>query len=127
MFDAVKLTKHPDIDQYKYSGYGIRFDKKGFFSLGNEIGINLMIFGVDMSSYTYIENKKKDILILGKGSTQRLEHTLTAGKLYSINSTKHNTKFCLSLQYNGANSYLFINGTKVIKFKAKDFEIVASS
>ena len=125
LFGAVKLTKHPDIDQYKYSGYGTGFDKTGFFSLGNEIGINLMIFGVDMSSSTYIENKKKDILILGKGPTQRLEHTLTAEKLYSINSTKHNTKFCLSLHYNGANSYLFINGTKVIKFKAKDSEIVA--
>ena len=31
LFGAVKLTKHVDIDQYKYSGYGIRFDRKGFF------------------------------------------------------------------------------------------------
>ena len=35
-------------------------------------------------------------------------------------------KFCLSLHYNGANSYLFINGTKIYKFKAKDSEIVAA-
>ena len=78
-----------------------------------------------MSSSLHIDNKKKDILILDKGPTQGLEHTLTAEKLYSINFTKENTKFCLSLHYNGANSYLFVNGTEIIKFKAKDSEIVA--
>ena len=30
------------------------------------------------------------------------------------------------MHYNGANSYLFVNGTEIIKFKAKDSEIVAS-
>ena len=40
---------------------------------------------------------------------------------------KKNTKFCLSLHYNGANSYLFVNGTEIIKFKAKDLEILAYS
>ena len=35
-------------------------------------------------------------------------------------------KFCLSLHYNGANSYLFVNGTEIYKFKAKDSEIVAA-
>ena len=35
-------------------------------------------------------------------------------------------KFCLSLHYNGANSYLFVNGTEIYKFKAKDSEIVAT-
>ena len=43
--------------------------------------------------------------------------------MYSINFAKENTKFCLSLQYNGGNSYLFVNGTEIIKFKAKDSEI----
>ena len=47
--------------------------------------------------------------------------------MYSINFTKHNTKFCLRLHYNGANSYLFVNGTEIIKYKLKDFEIVAYS
>ena len=46
--------------------------------------------------------------------------------MYSINFSKENTKFCLSLHYNGANSYLFVNGTEIIKFKAKDSETVAS-
>ena len=45
--------------------------------------------------------------------------------MYSINFTKENTKFCLSFHYNGANSYLFVNGTEIIKFKAKNSEIVA--
>ena len=70
--------------------------------------------------------KKKDILILGKWLSQGLEHTLTAKKMYSINFTVTKKKFCPSLHYNGANSYLFVNGTEIIKFKAKDSEIVAS-
>ena len=80
-----------------------------------------------MSSSTKIDNRKKDILILGKGPTQGLEHTLSAVKMYSINFTKKYTKFCLSLHYNPANSYLFVNGTEIIKFKAKDSEIRAYS
>ena len=68
---------------------------------------------------------KKEILFLGKGPTQELKHTLAAEKLYSINFTKENTKLCLSFHYNGANSYLFVNGTEIIKFKAKDSEITA--
>ena len=79
-----------------------------------------------MSSSAHIDNKKKDILVLGIGPTQRLEHTLTAEKMYSINFTVTNIKFCLSLHYNGANSYLFVNGTEIYKFKAKDSEIVAT-
>ena len=54
---------------------------------------------------------KKDILILGKGPKKGLEHILTAEKLYSINFTVTKNKFCLILHYNGANSYLFVNGT----------------
>ena len=79
-----------------------------------------------MSSSAHIDNKKKDILVLGKGPTQGLEHTLTAEKMYSINFTEKNKKFCLSLHYNGENSYLFVNGTEIYKFKAKDSEIVAT-
>ena len=46
--------------------------------------------------------------------------------MYSINFTVTKMKFCLSLHYNGANSYLFVNGAEIYKFKAKDSEIVAS-
>ena len=77
-----------------------------------------------MSSFAHIGNKK-NILVLGKGPTQGLEHTLTAEKMYAINFTVSKKKLCLSLHYNGANSYLFVNGTEIIKFKVKDSEIVA--
>ena len=43
--------------------------------------------------------------------------------MYSINFTVIKTKFCLSFHYNGANSYLFFNGTEIYKFKAKDSKI----
>ena len=43
LFGAVNLTKNADIDQYKYSGYGIGFDRKGEFSFGNRFGRNCII------------------------------------------------------------------------------------
>ena len=66
-----------------------------------------------MSSSSHVDNKKKDILILGKVPTQVLEHTLTAEKMYSINFTVTKKKFCLSLHCNGTNSYLFVYGTEI--------------
>ena len=74
-----------------------------------------------------ISKIKKDILVLGKGPTQGLEHTLTSEKVYLISFTVNGKVFCLGLHYNGANSYLFVNGTKMVKFTAKDSEIVATS
>ena len=64
-----------------------------------------------MSSSTKIDNERKDILILGKGPTQGLEHTLSTEKM------------CLSLHYNKENSYLLVNDTEIIKFKSKISEI----
>ena len=85
LFGAVTLTKNADIDKYGYSGYGIGFDRRSSFSFpGGGFGQNILIFGVDMSSSSHIDNKKKDILVLGKGPTQGLEHTLTAEKMYLI-------------------------------------------
>ena len=127
MFGAVRLTKNADIDKYGYSGYGIGFDRRRSFSFpSGGFGQNVLIFGVDMSFSTHIDNKKKGILVLGIGPTQGLEHTLTAEKMYSINFTVTKKKFCLSLHYNGANSYLFVNGTEIYKLKLKGSEIVAS-
>ena len=88
--------------------------------------VKLLIFGVDVSFSAHIDNKRKGILVLGIGPTQGLEHTLTAEKMYSINFVVTKKTFCLSLHYNGANSYLFFNGIEIYKFKAKDSEIVAT-
>ena len=60
-----------------------------------------------MSFSTHNDNKKKGILILWKGPTQGLEHRLTAEKIFSVNFTVTKKKFCLTLHYNGANSYFF--------------------
>ena len=74
-----------------------------------------------MSSSPHIDNKGKDVLVLGRGPTQGSgENSLTAEKMYSINFTVTKKKFCLSLHYNGSNSYLFVNGKEIIKFKAND-------
>ena len=71
LFGSIKLTKNADIDKYGYLGYGIEFDRKGSFSHpSGGIGKNIIFFGVDMSSSTKIDHRKKDILILGRGPTQ---------------------------------------------------------
>ena len=73
LLGAVKLTKHVDIDLYKDSGYGIGLARKGFFFTGDEVGKNVIISGVDMSSSSHIDNKKKYFLILSKDPTQGLQ------------------------------------------------------
>ena len=127
LFDAVRLTENANIDKYQYSGYDIGFDRRRAFSFpGGGFSCNVIIFGVDVSPSVHVDDKKMDILTLAKGPTQGLGHKLTAEKMYSINFTVTGKKICLSLHYNGANSYLFVSGTKIHKFKAKDSEIVAA-
>ena len=94
------------------------------FSLPDgSVGKNVIIFRVDMSSSVHIDNKKKDILILGISSTQGLDDaTLSAETQYSINCSRSNRKSCLSLHYIGSNSFLFASATKIYQFKTKDSE-----
>ena len=121
------MTKNADIDKYKYSGYGIRFNRHGEFSFGNGLDKNFIIFGADLSSSSHANNQKNNILVLGKDFVQGINGTTTyAEKSHKINFTEKNKNFCLSLHYNGANSYLFVNGIEIYKFKAKDSEVVAS-
>ena len=127
LFGAVSLTKSADIDRYKYSGYGIGFDRHGEFSFGNGLGKNCITFGADLSSSSHANSQKNSILVLVKNFVQGINGTtIYAKKLYKINFTEKNKKFCLRLHYNGANSDLFVNGTEIHKFKAKDSVIVAS-
>ena len=75
-----------------------------------------------MSSSTNAKNK--DVLILNEGPTQRLDDTtLTTEEKYPINFTQPRKRFVLSLYYNGSNSFLFLRGTKIYQFIAKDSEI----
>ena len=88
MFGAVSLTKNADIDKYKYSGYSIGFDSKREFSFGNGFGRNCIILGADMSSSSHANNKKNNILVLGKDFVQGIKGTtIYAEKLYSISFT----------------------------------------
>ena len=78
-----------------------------------------------MSSSVHIDNKRRDILILGKWLAQGLDGTtFTAEALYpSFSFTQSRKIFALSLHYNGSNSFLFVNATNVYQFKAKNSEI----
>ena len=68
--------------------------------------------------------EKKDIIILGEGSTDGLEDTaITTEAEYFVHITKSRKKIYLSLCYNAVNSFLFANDVKVYQFKAKDSEI----
>ena len=78
-----------------------------------------------MSSSVHVDNKEKNSSILGERPTQRLDGTLTVEKSIQLILLKITKNVCLSLDYNGANSFLFVNGMEIIKSKAKDFEIVA--
>ena len=96
LFGAVTLTETADIDKYRYSRYGIGFDRRGSLSFpGGGFGQNILIFRADINSSIHIDNKGKDILILGIGPAQGLgEKYLTAEKMYSINFAVTKNKFC---------------------------------
>ena len=126
LFGAIKLTKNADIDKCKYSGFGIGFDSKGSFShQSGGYGKNIIIFGADFSSSAHANNKVNNILVLGKDFIREINGTkIYAGKMYSTNFTVDKKKLCSSLHYNGENSYLFVNGKEIHKFKGKYSEIV---
>ena len=77
-----------------------------------------------MSSSAHVDNKGKDILILGEGLTQGLDDTtLTAEVIYPINFIQLGKRFVLRQHYNGSKNFLFLSATEVHQFKAKDSEI----
>ena len=77
-----------------------------------------------MSSSVQIENKEKDILILGEGPIQGLDDiSLTAEARHPINFTQSGKRLLSRLHYNGSNRFLFVNATETYQFKAKDSEI----
>ena len=96
---AVKPVKDAEKGKCKYSGHGMEFYSHETFSLSNGSGFgrNIIIFGAHINSSVHVDNKKKNYLILIKGSTDGLDYTmLTAKKEYLINFKEHNKKFCLS-------------------------------
>ena len=126
LFGAIKITKNTDISKNKYEGYGICFDEGGTFTKGNITnGKNVIIFRADMSFSIHANNRANNIYVLSDFLVQGINDTsIYAEKLYSKNFTEPNKKFVLSLHYNGDNSYLFVNGIRELKFKAKNDQIL---
>ena len=90
-----------------FSGYGIIFDGGDWWSFDNGTARNVIIFGVDNSLPANADNLKNKFLMLSLGPTFGINGSFgSSEKKFSINFTKANTKFCLSLHHNAANSYL---------------------
>ena len=109
LFESVKLTEKTNRDNYKYSGYDIRFHSHLQF-----LWTSFIILGVDNSSSVHLGDKNKNILVLGEGPRQELDNTAK----YPTNFTEQGKKLVLNLQYNGSNSFLFVNATNICQVKA---------
>ena len=124
LFGAVILTKKADPVKYSYSGYGTGFDSGSLFSYPNfDWGKNVIIFGVDDSSSVYNDNKKKNFLVLAKGSTKGLDDTSTTFINDFLNYSRSRRNFSLSLHYNESNRFYFVNATKIYQLKVKNSEM----
>ena len=119
LFGATNIVKNCDKGKLVYSGYGIAFDGEDWWSFRNGTARNVIIFGIDSSSSSHVDNRKNNFLILGLGPNFGINASFASlEKKFSINFTKENTKICLSLHYNADNSYLVVNGKEINKFKA---------
>ena len=101
------------------------FDRTGQLTRNDSsLARNIIIFGADLSTSRHSTNKTRNILVLGHAFIQKINNTTNyAEGSYSSNFSIENKVFCLSLHCNGDNSYLFVNGKEVFKFKAKNSEI----
>ena len=108
LFGAINLTKIPDFEKYKYSGYKICFDSRGTFTHPDgSYGVNVINFGCNMSSSSHSNNRGESVLILGGSLIQEINgKILYAEKMYPTNFTVANKTFVLSLHCNGNNTYL---------------------
>ena len=94
LFEATNKVKNSDKEKYVYSGYGITFDSEVSCSFDNDFARNAIIFGVDNSSSSHSDNRKNNILILGKEPAFGINESFgSPERKFSINFTKSNTKF----------------------------------
>ena len=79
---------------------------------------------MDLSNSIHSSNKTQNIFVLGKDFIQIINNTtIFAENMYSPNFTLDDKIICLSLHYNNDNSYLFVNGKEVCKFKTENSEL----
>ena len=107
LFGGIKLAKNTALINMNTQAMKLNLIQKGnFLHSSGTTGVNMILFGANMSSSVHANNKTKDVLILGEGFIQGLEDiTLYGEKMYSVNFTVARKKFCLSLHYNGDKSY----------------------
>ena len=119
LFKVTNIVKNSDKEKYVYSGYGIAFNGKSesIFGLAKDV----IVFGVDNSSSSHTDNLKNNFLILGEDPSFGINGRFGASeKKIDIIFSRAKKKFCLSLHYNSDNSYLFVNGKEIYKFKANN-------
>ena len=134
LFGAMQITKNAaDNSKNNYKGYGICLDERSEF--GHTItqggfahttdARNVLIFGADKSFSVQATNRANHIYLMGTGLTQGInDTTIYAEKNFYRNFTDFGKKIILSLHYNGDDSYLFVNGSQELKFKAKTDQLV---
>ena len=110
---------------YVHTGYGIGFDSCSAFSLPHgSMGKSAVIFGTDIGSFLqYWYKKKRYLYSWWRTNTSIRWYHINSRTKYLINFTQLRKRYVLSLHYNGSNSFLFVNATKIYQFKAKDSEI----
>ena len=82
---------------------------------------NVVIFGVDNSSSSHADDYRNGFLALGERDNFGISGSFGAReKNFSINFSKAKATFCLSLHYNGDNSYSFVNRKEIYKFKTNN-------
>ena len=87
------------------------------WNVNNDTAKNVIIFGIDNSLSSHTDNPKNNFLVLGKEAIEVINGSVSAAEKKSINFSKANTKFCLSLKYDGDRSYF---KTGIYKFKVSD-------
>ena len=98
--DATSIVKNRDKEKWEYSDYGIKFDGEGSGNFGNDFARNIVIFGADNSSSTYVDSRKNNFSMLSKGSSYGINGSFDAQvKTFSINSSKARTKFWIEFAF----------------------------
>ena len=121
LFGATSIIKNSDKEKYVHGGFGMIFDRPGSWSFNYDTAKNVIICGVDNSSSSHSDNRKNNFLVLGEAAAFGINGSFISSRTnFSINFSKSNTKFCLSLHYNADDSYLFVNGKEIFKFKANN-------
>ena len=92
---AQLILEKNDKIKYGFSSNAIGFDELGSWNFGNNFARNVIIFSVDNSSSSHTDNRKNDVLVLGEGTSNEINGSISASEqIFSINFSIAKTKFC---------------------------------